>query len=75
MDDTPELQGQEAEAFKKEVQYIQKKVEPKRLVMREKKSDENLLEDARFYNKHGDYLLASMQKRTIYERLGLTSAD
>jgi len=43
--------------------------------MREKKSDEALLEDARFYNKHGDYLLTVMQKRTIYERLGLTDAE
>lgn len=42
--------------------------------MREKKSDEALLEDARFYNKHGDYLLALMQKRSLYERLGLHDA-
>jgi len=60
LDDSPELKGDEAIAFRAEVQYIQKKVEPKRHIMREKKSDEALLEDARFYNKHADYLLATM---------------
>ena len=43
--------------------------------MREKKTDEQLLEDARFYNKHGDYLLATMQKRSLYERLGFNEAQ
>lgn len=43
--------------------------------MREKKTDEALLEDARFYNKHGDYLLLLMRKRTVYERLGLKDAQ
>ena len=41
--------------------------------MREKKTDQALLEDARFYNKHADYVLAMMQKRTFYERLGLAA--
>lgn len=39
--------------------------------MREKKSDEALLEDARFYNKHTEYLLTLIQKRSLYERLGI----
>lgn len=43
--------------------------------MREKKTDEALLEDARFYNKHGEYLMTMMQKRTVYERLGLKDAQ
>ena len=42
--------------------------------MREKKTDEALLEDARFYNKHTDYLLNLMKKRTVYERLGIWDA-
>ena len=43
--------------------------------MREKKDDESLLEDARFYNKHSEYVLAMIKKRSVYERLGLTDAS
>ena len=75
IEDSEELQGDAAVAFRAEVQYIQKKVEPKRHIMREKKTDEALLEDARFYNKHTDYLLNLMKKRTVYERLGLRDAS
>ena len=43
--------------------------------MREKKEDEALLEDARFYNKHSDYILQMIKKRSNYERLGLIDAS
>ena len=43
--------------------------------MREKKTDEQLLEDARFYNKHAEYLLAMIQNRSLYERLGINEAQ
>jgi len=43
--------------------------------MREKKTDEALLEDARFYNKHAEYVLVLMRRRSMYERLALGDAS
>lgn len=43
--------------------------------MRERKSDEALLEDARFYNKHTEYILELIRKRSLYERLGINDAS
>ena len=75
LDETAATDSVDERAFRAEVQYIQKKVEPKRHIMREKKSDEALLEDARFFNKHGDYLLKLMEQRSLYERLGIFDAE
>ena len=41
--------------------YIKKVVEPKKHIMREKKTDKELLEDARFFNRHAEYILGSMK--------------
>ena len=69
------LSTEETQGFRNEMQYIKKKVEPRRHIMRERKSDEALLEDARFYNKHVDYILELIQKRSLYERLGINDAQ
>ena len=41
--------------------YIKKVVEPKQHIMREKKTDKELLEDVRFFNRHAEYTLNLMK--------------
>ena len=50
------LEGKDLEEFKLELLYIQNEVVAKRNMQREKKSDYELLMDARYFNKYGDYL-------------------
>ena len=39
--------------------------------MREKKSDKELLEDARFFNRHCDYIRGMIKNRNDFQRLGI----
>ena len=55
--------------------YIMKVVEPKKHIMREKKTDKELLEDARFFNRHSEYILGSMKQRDNFERLSIEQSD
>jgi hypothetical protein len=54
-----------------EIEYIEKEVIPKRDIMREKKSDEELLNDVRYLGKYADYLFQRIKSRNDYQRLGL----
>ena len=56
--------AEKIQACKKEIQFIQKEVAVKKNVMREKKSDIELMHDARFYNKYGDFLLMRMKQKS-----------
>ena len=38
-------------------------------MQREKKSDYELLMDARYFNKYGDYLFQRIQQKSLYQRL------
>ena len=69
------LAGDKLESFQAEMSYIKKVVEVKMHVMREKKTDKELLEDVRFFNRHSDYLFNLMKQRDNYQRLGIAEAD
>lgn len=64
-------EGSVAGEYAKEIAYIESEVAPKRNHMREKKSDLELLHDARFFGKYGDYLFKRLQEKSCSERLGL----
>lgn len=51
------LNTDEQKVFQDELAYINSEVAPKRNGLREKKSDEELLLDVRYYGKYSDYLL------------------
>lgn len=51
------LQADERVEYNAEIEFIRLKVVPKWHQMREKKSDMELLHDARFFNKNGQFLL------------------
>ena len=69
------LKGPEHDSFQAEMSYIKKVVEVKIHVMREKKTDKELLEDVRFFNRHSDYVLGLMKSRNNYQRLGIAETD
>ena len=73
--DFSKLAGPEHDSFQAEMSYIKKVVEVKIHVMREKKTDKELLEDVRFFNRHADYVLNLMKSRDNYQRLGIDQAD
>ena len=66
-----QLNDEQIQQKLKEIEYIQKEVIFKRDVMREKKTDEELLNDVRYLGKYSDYLLQRIQNRNDYQRLGL----
>ncbi len=51
------LQGKDQEDYKQELEYVNSEVVQKRNMQREKKTDYELLMDARYFNKYGDYLM------------------
>lgn len=63
------LEGREFEEYKNELEFVQNEVVAKRNMLREKKSDFELLMDARYFNKYGDYLFKRLQQRNYYQRL------
>eukprot|EP01028_Stygiella_incarcerata_P011858 TRINITY_DN6956_c0_g1_i2.p1 TRINITY_DN6956_c0_g1~~TRINITY_DN6956_c0_g1_i2.p1 ORF type:complete len:954 (-),score=297.80 TRINITY_DN6956_c0_g1_i2:273-3134(-) len=63
---------------KREMDYIRKTVRPKISHMRESKTDLEILDDARYYNKYTDFIRKRFESRNYYERLGVratASAD
>ena len=73
--DFSQLTGPELDSWQAEMTYIMKVVEPKKHIMREKKTDKELLEDARFFNRHAEYIVGSMKQRDNFERLGIEQTD
>ena len=69
--DFRELTGPEFDSWVAEITYIKKVVHAKKHVMREKKSDKELLEDARFFNRHCEYIRAMIKNRNDFSRLGI----
>ena len=65
------LNEEELKLKSKEIKYIESEVIPKRDLMREKKTDEELLDDIRYLGKYGDYLLQRIENRSKFQRLGL----
>ena len=59
--DFTKLTGPDLDSFQAEMTYIKKIVEPKKHIMREKKTDKELLEDVRFFNRHAEYTLNLMK--------------
>ena len=51
------LEGKDLEDYQNEIVYVNNDVVSKRNMLREKKNDYELLMDARYFNKYGDYLL------------------
>ena len=50
------IEGKEIQEYQAELEFVQNEVVAKRNMLREKKSDYELLMDARYFNKYGDYL-------------------
>jgi hypothetical protein len=49
---------------------VNTEVASKRTMLREKKTDYELLLDARYFNKYGDYLFKRIESKNFYGRLG-----
>jgi hypothetical protein len=64
------LSGKDLDDFKSELDFVNQEVVQKRNMLREKKSDFELLMDARYFNKYGDYLYKRLESKTLYQRLG-----
>ena len=64
------LEGKDLEDFKNEVEFVNSEVVAKRNMLREKKNDYELLMDARYFNKYGDYLFKRLETKNHYARLG-----
>lgn len=64
------LTGKDLEDYQAELQYVNSEVVMKRNLLREKKSDYELLMDARYFNKYGDYLFKRLESKNYYQRLG-----
>lgn len=73
--DDNNLDEEQKQVKKAELEYINQFVLPKRNNMREKKTDEELLDDARYLGKYGPFLLNRVKNRNDYERLGLKRPD
>lgn len=68
------LSGKDLEDNHLELKFIQDEVVSKRNMQREKKSDFELLMDARYFNKYGEYLHKRLQTKNYYQRLGLLNS-
>jgi hypothetical protein len=55
-----------------EMRYISSVVRPRIDAVREKKTDLELLDDARYYGKYGDFLRQRFERRNFFERLGVS---
>jgi len=66
-----ELTQEQLDEKQFEINYIEREVIAKKDIMREKKTDEELLDDVRYLGKYADYLLQRISNRTKYVRLGL----
>ena len=64
--DFSKLSGPEFDSWVAEITYIKKVVHPKKHIMREKKTDKELLEDARFFNRHCDYIKGMIKNRNDF---------
>jgi hypothetical protein len=49
-----------------EIEFVQSEVVSKRNMLREKKTDYELLMDARYFNKYGDYLFKRLHGKNFY---------
>ena len=65
----PKLEGKDLEDYKSELEFVNGDVVQKRNMPREKKSDYELLMDARYFNKYGDYLFKRLEQKNHYQRL------
>jgi hypothetical protein len=55
------LEGKDLEDYRSELDYVNAEVVAKRNMPREKKTDFELLMDARYFNKYGDYLFKRLE--------------
>jgi hypothetical protein len=53
------------------MEFIEKEVVPKINIMREKKTNEDLLLDLRFSNKYSGFLISRISNMSHFQRLGL----
>ena len=65
-----ELSGKDKEYYQSELDFIQNEVVAKKNMLREKKSDFEVLMDVRYFNKYGDYIYKRLLGKTLYQRLG-----
>lgn len=63
------LEGKELQEYKSEIEFVQNEVVSKRNLLREKKSEYELLLDARYFNKYTEYLHKRIQTKNLYQRL------
>jgi hypothetical protein len=49
-----------------ELAFVNEEVVAKRNLLREKKTDYELLMDARYFNKYGDYLFKRLSSKNFY---------
>ncbi len=64
------LEGKDLEDYRQEIEYVNLEVVSKRNMLREKKNEYELLMDARYFNKYGDYLYKRIETKNFYARLG-----
>lgn len=60
------LEGKDYEDYRLELLYVNSEVVLKRNMQREKKNDFELLMDARYFNKYGDYLFKRLETKNFY---------
>jgi hypothetical protein len=65
--------GHDSAERQRELRFITTVVRPRLNGLRERKTDLELREDARFFNKYGDFLRQRFENKTHYQRLGLQS--
>lgn len=68
----PKLEGKDLEDYRTELEFVNGDVVHKRNMPREKKTDFELLMDARYFNKYGDYLFKRLEQKNHYQRLEVT---
>ncbi|CDW84426.1 UNKNOWN [Stylonychia lemnae] len=66
------LEGKDKEDYQTEIEFVETEVVSKRNMLREKKTDFELLMDARYFNKYGDYLHKRLQQKNFYQRLEIS---
>ena len=61
--------------YKHEIEYLNQNVVPLKNQPRESKTDEQLMDDARFLWKNTDFLRQRISTKSDEQRLGLSSVD
>lgn len=64
--DVLSLTGKDLDDYRSEMDFINIEVVAKRNMLREKKTDYELLMDARYFNKYGDYLHKRLESKNFY---------